>query len=198
LHDAETGHVIRNKFAIVDDHRKRAGGICGYVDVIDVSGAVLATPDWAEYVAASDQARLGRWRVLLLEPGSSGAAVRAQESTVWAGDQPRMEAEIRRRSTAIADLARRFSVDCEIRYYASVPVSRYMRIGDLVYQSYYPADRTGRDVPIIALHPGGILDARARKEFEVLWESARGSDQPASPTTPSHIGTRTTGSALNT
>ena len=165
LHSIE---VVENKKQIVSYLETNRCVKAIDVDAIDISGYVLASPEWRNY-CERNTLPAGRWRVALLKPGSKGAEVRAKESTVWRGDLEKLNQNIEERSARIVTLAKDIGADLEIRYYESIPITRYMKVDQTVFESYYPADRTGADINILVLPRDCILRKRVEKEFDVLW-----------------------------
>ncbi|MGY4767732.1 hypothetical protein ACXC9Q_12515 [Kribbella sp. CWNU-51] len=163
--------LLRDKYAMIGYLRDQGVREMADIDAIDISGAVLASPEWAAF-AWSLERRPAIWRLMLLRPGSEGARIRAGESTVWRGNQELLEDAIRTRANQIRMLAKEVSAELEIRWYDGTPVSRYVRFDEHLFQSYYPADRTGQDLPLAILGSGSILGERARKEFTVRWSES--------------------------
>lgn len=140
------------------------------VDAIDISGFVLASEEWGEYCRnIANKIPMGSWRVALLEPDSQGAVIRANESTVWRGNLQKLNDNIHERSRRIEKLAKELGIKLDIQYYDSIPVTRYMKVDHIVFESYYPHDKTGAKTPILILPEESILRKRVEKEFAVLW-----------------------------
>lgn len=165
--------LLENKFAVTPYLKSLPITSVPSADVIDVSGAMLASNEWAELCRDLDTPRGVVWRVLLLAPDSRAARWRAAESSVWRGDVDALNSAIIDRSAAIAALAQEIGVSLDMRYrHDSVSVTRYMRFDEVVLESYYPSNSTGRDTPIAILPGTSVLADRARKEFAVAWECA--------------------------
>jgi hypothetical protein len=142
------------------------------VDVIDVAGAAQVSDQWSELVRRRGEGRV-RMRVLLLDPDGDAATLRARESTRWRGDDLGLRAKIRRNIARLQVAADSLGADVEVRVYDQLPVSRYVRANEIIYQSVYPADESARDVPLAVLPAGSPLAERGAREFEVMWERAR-------------------------
>lgn len=145
------------------------------VDAIDISGYVLASDAWREYcIERCSVIAAGKWRIALLKPNSKGAIVRAKESTVWRGDVDMLNRNIEERSQRIRELAEEIGADLDIRFYESIPVTRYMKVDQIVFESYYPHDSTGANTSVLILPTGSVVRMRVEKEFDVLWNMLGG------------------------
>jgi len=162
-------HTLENKSFVVNYLYQLGLHEIPDCDIIDVSGAVLASDSWAEFCNQLNP-RAAVWRVALLRPDSAGAHTRANESTVWCGDVDHLNEAIRTRSECINRLASRLGITAEIRYYSDIPVTRYMQIAGVSFESYYPPDSTGASTEISILPCGSVLALRVAKEFAVLWQ----------------------------
>lgn len=162
--------VIQNKKIIVPYLMSRNDINNIKVDVIDISGYVLASEAWRKYcIERCSDTPVGKWRIALLKPTSKGAVIRAKESTVWRGDVDMLNRNIEERSQRIRKLAEVIGADLEIRFYESIPVTRYMKVDQVVFESYYPHDCTGANTSVLILPVGSVVRKRVEKEFEVLW-----------------------------
>ena len=140
------------------------------IDAIDISGALLASNEWRNYCKELMPSN-SIWRVALLRPDSYGAQIRAKESTVWRGAVDMLNLRIQERTERIFDLGKELDIKVQIRYYESVPVTRYMRLEHCFLESYYPSDCTGANTPLYVLTEGSVLQKRVEKEFSTLWET---------------------------
>ena len=142
------------------------------LDVIEAVGAYLRRPAWATVLRRLPRGAVVR--VLLLDPDLCGGP-----GTAGLGVDPR---EMRSRIAGVTAGLRQVGHDnglvVSVRYYRRPPVTRYVRSGDSVYESVFPASPESPSVPV-ARHPAnGLLGRRARREFDVLWHHG---SRPAPP-----------------
>jgi hypothetical protein len=139
------------------------------IDVLDIAAAAQIDQPWLDLIRERRRGRV-HMRVLMLDPDGAAAEVRARESTRWAGDVAGMRERIHRNRGLLHQRCAAEGIDLELRAYDSVPVSRYVAVGEHAYQSFYPADGSGKNVPLVRLTGHRALADRARREFERMWQ----------------------------
>jgi hypothetical protein len=183
--------LVENRKAVPDDLARHADPAFREVDVIDVAGAAQVGSKWRALLDAP-RTHPVRMRILLLDPDGTSVVDRARESTRWQGDHEGMRSRIRRNlgllHAAAAELGA--GVDLRVRLYDELPVSRYVRVDETVYQSYYPSGESAKDVPLAVLGAADMLGQRAMRDFDAVW---RYRSRPAG--TPSEQASDVMGSA---
>jgi hypothetical protein len=139
-----------------------------HIDVIDVAGAAQVGEPW-QHMLRDLGAESVHMRVLLLDPDGDAAHLRAAESTRWQGDDAGLRAKIRRNVSRLHVLPDYLNVDVAVRVYDDLPVSRYVRLDHLVYQSVYPSNESAKGKPLAVVTAESVLGQRALREFEVMW-----------------------------
>lgn len=129
------------------------------VDVIDVAAAAQVDCAWVELLRCFGEPPV-RLRVLLLCPDGTAAACRACESTRWQGDDAGLRAKIRRNIGRLEEMASALGADLSIRVYDMLPISRYIRADDTIYQSVYPSDSSAKSEAIAVIPRGSMLGQR--------------------------------------
>ena len=120
--------LLTNKFQVTPYLQSLQMQVVPNADVIDVSGALMASEEWRDFCRRMPGAENATWRILLLAPVSQAARARAIESSVWNGDFEALRSAIVDRSRAIETLALELGVRLEIRYRTSMPVPRIRRL----------------------------------------------------------------------
>lgn len=159
--------LIANRKAI-PEHLSSIRNVVRHVDVLDVAGAAQVGDAWLSLLRRSRTAGV-TVRVLLLDPDGTWATARARESTRWRGDDAGLRRKLHRNIGQLSQSAADNGFALEIRVYDELPVSRYVRADDVVYQSYYPSNSSAKDLAIAVLDRTSVLAERAEREFEVMW-----------------------------
>lgn len=137
----------------------------------DVAGASLVTiarsPGIQECLATLRRTS-ARGRILILDPRSAGASLRAREEYGTANLLP----ELRAARTLWSELSAN-NKRITVRQYAAYPSLFFFRIDDLAHVSFYPYADSSANAPTITI--SGQHDALKmfQARFDRLWRSAR-------------------------
>lgn len=180
--------LVPHRKAVPADLASRLTGTVRAVDVIDVAGAAQVTDEWRDMLRNEGDGDEVVMRVLLLDPEGKAATARARESTRWQGDDQGLRAKIRRNIERLYTLTPSH-VRLTVRVYDELPISRYVRVDDIAYQSVYPPDLSAKSIPLAVLDSASMLGRRAAREFEALWQtrSCPADPQPRIPQTESIV-----------